>query len=1204
MTGWFFNIDRGGTFTDISARTPEGKILTHKLLSENSEVYEDAALQGIRDLLGLGPRDSISAELIEEVRLGTTVGTNALLEHTGEPTLLLTTKGFRDALRIGYQNRPDIFALHIQPPRMLHQEVLEVQERVDARGEILQELDETGLRRDLKAARERGLNSVAIVFLHSYKFPEHEIRAGKIAREIGFEQISLSHEVSPLIKYVRRGDTALVDAYLSPVLLRYVNRLRRELKDVRLFFMQSNGGLTDADSFRGKDCLLSGPAGGVVGAVKSAIEAGFEKVIGFDMGGTSTDVFQFSGEYEFQSEAEIGGARLQSPILNIHTVAAGGGSILSYESGRFRVGPESAGADPGPACYRKAGPLTVSDANLLLGRLQADFFPKVFGPGGDQPLDLEVTRRKFTELTKRVNAETGGRRSPEETAEGFLQIAVENMALAIKKISVQKGYDVTTYALNSFGGAGGQHACAIADVLGIPVIVQHPRAGILSAWGLGIAELRDQQEFTVDEELSDSLLERRNTELKRLETESSRRLVGAGAAPNRIRVGRKLHLRFAGSDTSLALEWSGEQTPELRRTFEEQHRKLYGFAPIDTPVILQQVSLESLGGPEILAGDAVAEKSEKTTPLSREVEIFHGGHTYKSPVYQRENLELGLIVSGPALLISKVDTVFIAPGWRGELDRTGVLILRNDSSHSRMEKIRNEETPIAPDPVLLEIFNNLFRNLAEEMGLVLQNTAASINIKERLDFSCALFDSQGGLVANAPHIPVHLGSMSESVAAVQRARAGRMLPGDVYVLNNPYEGGTHLPDITVVTPVFDPEGRSVIFYTASRGHHSDVGGVTPGSMPSESTSILEEGVLINVTLLIRDGEFQESSLTRILNGGAFPARNPAQNLADMKAQAAANYRGGRELHRMIQEYGWNTVSAYMGFVQENAALNVRLALKNPKDGSFICPLDSGESIQVKIKVSGEKALIDFSGSSPLTENNFNAPLAVVKSVILYVFRTLVAENIPLNSGCLEPLDIQVPPGSFLRPMYPAAVVAGNVETSQIIADCLFAALGQMAGSQGSMNNFTFGNEVYQYYETICGGTGAGPDFSGADGVQSHMTNSRLTDVEVLERRFPVLLREFSLRSGSGGAGRFSGGAGVRRKIEFLAPMTASILSGRRLTAPPGLAGGQSGDPGRNLLFKRGEGEAQELPPRITLQLESGDILQIETPGGGGFGKSN
>lgn len=1202
---WQFWIDRGGTFTDIVAQRPDGQLVVHKLLSENPERYQDAALQGIRDLLGIATCDPIPASTIAAVKMGTTVATNALLERKGDRTLLVITQGFRDALRIAYQNRPHIFARHIVLPELLYEQVIEVEGRYSAQGEELTPLNLEAARVGLQAAFADGIRSCAIVFLHGYRYPEHEQRVAAIAREIGFTQVSVSHEVSPLMKLVGRGDTTVVDAYLSPILRRYVDQIAAELVAEgglpQLLFMQSNGGLTDARSFQGKNSILSGPAGGIVGAVQTSRRAGFDQIITFDMGGTSTDVAHYAGEYERAFETEVAGVRLRAPMMSIHTVAAGGGSMLHFDGARYRVGPESAGANPGPACYRKGGPLTVTDANVMLGRLQPAFFPSVFGPDGHLPIDSQVVHQKFETLAATIQAATGDDRSPEQVAQGFLAIAVEKMASAIKKISVQRGYDITTYTLCCFGGAGGQHACQIADSLGMTQIVLHPFAGVLSAYGMGLANQSFMTERTVETALTEDLLPQLQQLLEQLAVDGTAELQAQGIASSQIELVRKVHLRYEGTDSALIVD-SGT-IAEMQAQFERAHRQRYGFIAEQKPLIVEAVSVEAIG----LANPSIAPAitTQRTTPLqpTAEVSMFVRDRWQVTPVFHRQALIPGDRIGGPALVIEPTGTNVIEAGWHAELTEQGDLVMKRvqERDHNRREAGKGDGV----DPVLLEIFNHLFMAIAEQMGFTLQNTSYSVNIKERLDFSCAVFDQQGQLVANAPHIPVHLGSMSESVQSLLAERGTTLKPGDVYVLNNPYNGGTHLPDITVITPVFAAASDSPtpLFFVASRGHHADIGGITPGSMPPNSTTIDQEGILINNVQLVAQGQFQETAILELLAAGAYPARNSTQNLADLKAQIAANERGVQELQKMVAQFGLETVQAYMQHVQDHAEACVRRAIESLQDGQFIYEMDDGSCIQVTVQIdrAHRNATIDFTGTSPQQPNNFNAPVAVCKAAVLYVFRSLVEDEIPLNAGCLKPLNIMIPEGSLLHPRYPAAVVAGNVETSQTITDALYGALGVLAASQGTMNNFTFGNQRYQYYETICGGSGAGPTFPGTDAVHTHMTNSRLTDPEVLEWRFPVLVQSFAIRPDSGGPGQFRGGNGVIRRLQFRESMTAAILSGHRRIPPFGLQGGEPGAVGRNWV-ERVNGAIEPLAGKAEVSMQPGDVFVIATPGGGGYGE--
>ncbi len=1193
---WHFWIDRGGTFTDVVARRPDGALVTHKLLSDNPEHYPDAALQGIREILGVKGGAAIPAGAAEAVKMGTTVATNALLERKGERTVLVITKGFRDALRIAYQNRPELFVRRIQLPELLYERVVEVDERMGARGEVLRAPDLEVARRDLEAAYAAGIRSAAVVFMHGYRYPAHERQVAALTRELGFTQVSVSHEVSPLMKLVSRGDTTVVDAYLSPILRRYVDRVAGELGDTRLMFMQSNGGLTDARLFQGKDSILSGPAGGIVGAVRTSAMGGFNKIITFDMGGTSTDVAHYDGAYERAFETQVAGVRMRAPMMRIHTVAAGGGSILHFDGARYRVGPDSAGANPGPACYRRGGPLAVTDANVMLGRIVPEFFPHVFGPAGDEALDGEIVRSRFTALADAIREATGDTRSPEEVAEGFRRIAVENMANAIKKISTQRGYDVTEYTLCCFGGAGGQHACDIADTLGMTRIFLHPFAGVLSAYGMGLADLRALRERAVERRLEAALMNELAAGLDELAAEGSAEMKAQGIAPGHTRVIRKLHLRYEGTDTAMEVDFGTVE--QVVAGFEAEHRQRYGFVMPDKAHIVEAISAEVIGETDTV-DDPLLDESPRREPLTplADVRMYVSGRWQGTPVFDRADLLPGDTIDGPAIVIEPTSTTVIEPGWQAALTGRNHIVLTRTVPLERAAAVGTEV-----DPVMLEIFNNLFMSIAEQMGSTLENTAYSVNIKERLDFSCAIFTPAGDLVANAPHMPVHLGSISESIRTVIRERSGTMAPGDVYVLNAPYNGGTHLPDITVITPVFDDAGQGILFFVASRGHHADIGGVTPGSMPPDSTTVEEEGVLIDNFVLVERGRFREAEILALLGSGLYPARNPDQNLADLKAQIAANEKGVQELRRMIAHFGLDVVHAYMGHVQDNAEEQVRRVLDVLKDGSFTYRLDSGAQVSVEIRIdkAARRATVDFSATSPQQPNNFNAPSAVCRAAVLYVFRTLVDDEIPMNEGCLKPLDVVIPQGSMLNPHYPAAVVAGNVETSQIITDTLYGALGVLAGAQGTMNNLTFGNDRYQYYETICGGSGAGPDFEGTDAVHTHMTNSRLTDPEVLEWRFPVLLESFEVRRGSGGAGRQSGGDGARRRIRFLEPMTAAILSSHRKVAPFGVSGGLPGALGRNWV-ERVDGAPVPLTGTDKAEMDVGDVFVVETPGGGGYG---
>ncbi|MFF4089314.1 hydantoinase B/oxoprolinase family protein [Streptomyces nigra] len=1201
MTAWQFWVDRGGTFTDIVARRPDGRLLTHKLLSENPARYADAAVAGVRELL-----DGSTAP-VEAVRMGTTVATNALLERKGERTLLVITQGFRDALRIAYQNRPHIFARRIHLPELLYERVVEVDERIAADGTVLRPPDLEALTGPLQEAHDDGIRAVAVVCLHSHLHPGHEQAVGRLAARIGFPQISLSSEVSPLMKLVPRGDTAVVDAYLSPVLRRYVQQVADELHGVRLMFMQSNGGLAEAGQFRGKDAILSGPAGGIVGMARMSQLAGYDRVIGFDMGGTSTDVSHFAGDYERVFTTQIAGVRLRAPMLDIHTVAAGGGSVLHFDGSRYRVGPDSAGADPGPACYRGGGPLTVTDANVMLGRIQPAHFPAVFGPRGDQPLDADLVRERFTALAAEIRESTGDDRTPEQVAEGYLQIAVANIGNAVKRISVQKGHDVTRYALTTFGGAGGQHACKVADSLGIRTVLVPPMAGVLSALGIGLADTTAMREQSVEAPLEPASMGGVHKTADDLEAAALAELLDEDVPADRIRVTRRAQLRYDGTDTTLTVELTDPDT--MRRAFEERHRATYSFT-LDRPIVVEALSVEATGITEPPDLSALAPHSaapEGSPDAPRTVPLHTGGTWRDVPLHRREQLAPGALVTGPAIIAESGATTVVDDGWRAGTSDDGHLVME------RAAVTESSELDTKADPVLLEVFNNLFMSIAEQMGARLESTAQSVNIKERLDFSCALFDPDGNLVANAPHIPVHLGSMGTSVKEVIRRRGAGMRPGDTYAVNDPYHGGTHLPDVTVITPVFgtdpatdaaaDTEGEQrILFYVASRGHHAEIGGIAPGSMPANSRTIDEEGVLFDNWLLAENGRFREEETFRLLTEAPYPSRNPRTNLADLRAQIAANRKGADEVARMIDDFGLDVVQAYMRHVQDNAEEAVRRVIDALDDGEYSYETDSGAVIRVSVRVDRvhRTATVDFTGTSPQLTSNFNAPFAVVNAAVLYVFRTLVADDIPLNDGCLRPLRIVVPPGSMLAPEPPAAVVAGNVETSQAITGALYAALRVQAEGSGTMNNVTFGNARHQYYETVASGSGAGDGFPGAPVVQTHMTNSRLTDPEVLEWRLPVRLDEFAVRPGSGGAGRWRGGDGAVRRIRFLEPMTVSTLSQHRRVPPYGMAGGAPGALGGNRV-EHADGTVTTLAGSDSADVGPGDVLVIETPGGGGYG---
>ncbi|MBU9363874.1 hydantoinase B/oxoprolinase family protein [Burkholderia multivorans] len=1196
---WQFWIDRGGTFTDIVARRPDGTLVTHKLLSENPEQYRDAAVAGIRHLLGLADGEPITPERVDMVKMGTTVATNALLERKGERTALATTRGFRDVLRIAYQNRPRLFDLDIVLPDALYETVVEIDERVGAHGEVVSPLDLAGAEAALRRVFDDGVRALAIVLIHGYRYTAHERALAQLARRIGFTQVSASHEVSPLMKMVSRGDTTVVDAYLSPILRRYVEQVAHEMPGVNLQFMQSSGGLTRADAFQGKDAILSGPAGGIVGMVRAARAAGFERVIGFDMGGTSTDVSHYNGEFERVFETQVAGVWMRAPMMSIHTVAAGGGSVLSFDGARLRVGPESAGANPGPAAYRRGGPLTVTDCNVMLGKIQPDYFPRVFGPHANEPLDRDGVVAKFRALADEIHAATGRRETPEALAEGFLEIAIGSMANAIKKISVQRGHDVSRYVLTTFGGAGGQHACGVADALGMTQVFAHPLAGVLSAYGMGLADQTAMRERAIEAVLSDDSLPALNAALDRLTDEAVGALLEQGVPPERIAIERRVHLRYQGTDS--ALDVPAGSVDAMQRAFEVAYRQRYAFLMPGTPLVVELASVEAIGrsdAPVEIAPLAPRGDGDGDAPRADTVARFYsGGAWHDAALYVRDTLLAGDAIDGPAIIAERNGTTVVEPGWRAQMTAQGNLVLTRTTPLPTRRSLGTDA-----DPVRLEIFNNLFMSIAEQMGLRLQNTAYSVNIKERLDFSCAIFDRDGNLIANAPHMPVHLGSMGESIRTVIERNRGRMRDGDVFMLNDPYHGGTHLPDVTVITPVFADGADEPLFYVGSRGHHADIGGTTPGSMPPDSTHIEEEGVLIDNWLLVSAGTLRDAETRALLASGRYPARNVDQNMADLRAQIAANQKGVDELRRMVAQFGREVVLAFMQHVQDNAEEAVRRVIGALQDGAYRYALDNGAEIRVAIRVNraARCAQIDFTGTSAQLDNNFNAPKAVCMAAVLYVFRTLVGDDIPLNAGCLKPLTVIVPAHSMLNPDYPAAVVSGNVETSSAITNALYGALGCVASSQGTMNNFTFGNAQYQYYETIAGGSGAGPGFAGVGAVQTHMTNSRLTDPEVLEWRYPVRVDSHRIRAGSGGRGRWHGGDGAVRRIRFLEPMTASILSNNRIHAPFGAAGGEPGALGRNTI-ERADGTIETLDHIARAQMAPGDVFVVETPGGGGYG---
>jgi 5-oxoprolinase (ATP-hydrolysing) len=1209
MKTWNFWIDRGGTFTDVVGRGPDGRVHTLKLLSENPAAYDDAAVAGIRSLLGLGATEPIPAGLVGEIRMGTTVATNALLERKGEPTALLVTRGFRDALAIGYQARSDIFAKKVVKPDLLYDRVEELDERVLADGTVETPLEDAAVRRVLEALRGAGYRSIAIVLMHAYKYPAHEASVARIARGMGFPQVSVSHEVSALVKLVGRGDTTVVDAYLSPILRRYVadvaEALDVERTGARLMFMMSSGGLTEAARFQGKDAILSGPAGGVVAMATTGREAGFSRLIGFDMGGTSTDVTHYDGTYERAYETAVAGVRLRAPMMLVHTVAAGGGSILTFDGARFRVGPESAGADPGPRCYRRGGPLTITDANLMVGKLVPEMFPAIFGPSCDQPLDYGSVASGFDALA----AKLGDGRSAAAVADGCIEIAVAGMAEAIKKVSIAQGHDIRDYVLNAFGGASGQHACRVADSLGMTKVLIHPFSGVLSAYGMGLADIHAMRQAAIEVPLTVGAATTIAAAAEPLLAEVRAELVSQGIDDAVIVLHLRAHIRYAGTDTALEVAVSPRSGTTSRRItadaidiaglklgFDTMHEAKFGFLDESRARIVESISIEAVGsGCRFEPREAAVTTRQPAEPAQRQ-QIYSRSAWHESRLYLRGQLGPGHVVKGPALVVEPHQTIVVEPGWAATLTLRDHLVLERVDPLPRRNAVGTEA-----DPVMLEIFNNRFMSIAEQMGVTLQNTASSVNIKERQDFSCALFDRHGGLVANAPHMPVHLGSMDRSVESIVRQNP-EIRPGDVYALNAPYNGGTHLPDITVCTPVFDRAGKALLFWVASRGHHADIGGTTPGSMSPDARRIDEEGVYIDNLRLVEAGRFRSAEVVDLLTRAPYPARNPTRNIADLEAQIAANARGVAEVLKTIDHFGLDVVEAYMSHVQDNAAESVRRVIDRLSDGTFSYPMDQGAMIVARISIdkARREATIDFTGTSPQRDDNFNAPGPVTRAAVLYVFRVMVEDAIPMNAGCLRPIRIIVPEGSMLSPRFPAAVAAGNVEVSQAVADCLFGALGELAAAQGTMNNLSFGNTDTQYYETICSGAPAGEGFDGAAAVQTHMTNSRLTDPEILEQRFPVVLEEFSIRPGSGGRGRWNAGDGTCRTLRFREKMSCAILSSHRIVPPFGLYGGAPGETGRNLV-RRADGRIETLPGCARVVLEASESITVITPTGGGYG---
>ena len=1177
------------------------------------ESGEEAPVLAVRRVLGLGLGDPFPPC---EVRLGTTRGTNALLERKGARTALVVTRGFGDVLKIANQDRPRLFDLAIRKPQPLYEYVIEAGERLSVSGEVLTPLDTDALRSDLRQLHGDGVESLAVCLLHAWVNGEHEQQVERIAREVGFQEVSLSHRVSPRIKIVPRGDTTVVDAYLTPVLREYVGRLQRSWGDTcRLRVMTSSGGLVSPEQFTGRDSILSGPAGGVIGFSRIAERAGFPKAIGFDMGGTSTDVARYDGRYEYEYETVKAGVRVATPMLAIETVAAGGGSICGFDGVQLFVGPESAGADPGPACYGRGGPLTVTDVNLALGKLLPEEFPF--------PLDRDAVDSVLSELCDAIAQSPLGRRyEPLELAEGFVELANVNMTRAIRNISVARGCDPAEYALVTFGGAGGQHACAIADALRITSIVNHPLAGVLSAYGIGVADVRRQAERPVLQQLVDETLRELEAVIREVEVELRANVLEEGVPIEQIESPQwSLHLRYQGGESTLTI--SLPEDGDFAAAFEAEHERVYGYRHTGRPIEVAALRVEVVGRipePEV---EATAEVSRRPSPTSsREVRFADAMQT--AGIFHRDELRAGDELFGPAILCEPTSTLVIDPGWTGRVGGRGEVIVTRSavqSPESRVQSragvvVRDSEVSTLnsqlspPDPVTLEVFNNHFASIAEQMGVTLQRTAISTNVKERLDFSCAVFDREGRLVVNAPHIPVHLGAMGETVQAVL-ADNPDLHPGDVVVTNDPYRGGSHLPDVTVVTPVHEAASGELLFVTASRAHHAEIGGIVPGSVPPFSKNLAEEGVLIRNFRLVDGGASRETELRALLESGPYPSRRVDDNLADIAAQTAANRLGARLLLELIEQHGRPRVFTCMQHICAAATLKMRRALRRRGAGVYkrVDHLDGGSPIAVRISIAGESATIDFTGTGPVLPTNLNANRAIVTAAVMYVFRCLIDEDLPLNSGVLEPLEIVLPecllnPPGADDPRNCPAIVGGNVETSQRVVDVLLGALGVAAASQGTMNNLAIGDEVFGYYETICGGGGATPDCDGADAVHTHMTNTRLTDVEVLEHRYPFRVREFHVRSGSGGAGRHHGGDGVTRLLEFLRPLNLAMLSQRRGSyAPFGLHGGQQGASGRNQIQRDGKREWIDLGGSFQVEVGPGDVLAIETPGGGGFGSS-
>jgi len=1264
---WQFWIDVGGTFTDCFACRPDGSLLRHKVLSSGvtkgeigavttdgggiidparrgepadfwrgyafrllddqgttidervvahsdgagggiglDRPFREPALEGqayelsageeapvlaIRFLLGLRLDQDIPPLAL---KLGTTRGTNALITRRGARTAFVTTRGFADILRIGYQNRPRLFDLTIEKPDPLFEAVVEIDERVATDGQVLLRPDSERIRSSLAHLRDRGIESLAVCLLNAYCQPQHERLVGQIAHEVGFAEISLSHQIAPLIKIVSRGDTTLVDAYLNPVLRSYVGDLRNALdrhgaSDIRL--LTSAGGLASADQFVGKDSILSGPAGGVVGFSRVARAAGFERAIGFDMGGTSTDVSRYDGRFELEYETEKAGVRVVAPMMAIETVAAGGGSICHFDGVKLAVGPDSAGAEPGPACYGRGGPLTVTDVNFFLGKVLPDYFPF--------PLNRQAVRRRLEQLCKDIERASGKRYEPRELAAGFLKVANTNMANAIRSISIAKGYDPRDYVLVSFGGAAPQHACAVAGELGVRKILNHPDAGILSAYGIGLADVVRHRAEGVYREYSEETIRELDSVLLRLTDQARQEVIAEGVSPDRIEAIHSFDLRYKGLDAFLTVPAPTEGT--YAQCYAREHRRRYGYVHEDRPLEIVAAKVEVVG------------RSSKQLPRSRSVPpsspqpvatapVHFDGQTYQTSVFRRAELRAGDAILGPAIVVESVSTTVVDPGWNARMLTGGELLVEEETKGRKCPSISAQA-----DPVMLEVFNNQFAAIAEQMGITLRNTASSVNIKERLDFSCALFTPSGDLVVNAPHIPVHLGAMSETVKHIVAANP-RISPGDVFVTNDPYCGGSHLPDVTVVTPVHDTDGGRLLFFTASRAHHAELGGVSPGSMPPFSENLAEEGILIRDFKLVDAGRSRVDQLRELLTSGPYPSRSPNDNLADIAAQVAANQEGANDLVALVERYTLPVVEAYMGHIQEAAERKMRAALSRFADGrhEFVDHLVDGSPIAVAVAINGDSAVIDFTGTGPVLPGNLNANRAIVTAAVTYCLRCLIHDDIPMNQGVLAPIEMILPecllnPPRRDSPEACAAVVGGNVETSQRVVDVLLGALNVAAASQGTMNNLLFGDDTFGYYETICGGSGATRNGPGADAVHTHMTNTRLTDPEVIEQRYPVRVKQFSIRHGSGGNGRHRGGDGVIRRLEFLRMLDVSILSQRRGSyASYGVEGGEAGALGRNALARH-DGTEEALAGRAKFTARPGDVLSVETPGGGGWG---